>query len=77
MTGRKKKMKQRKKLARVLEQKKMSAYALAQAIGYKPQTVYNWVYGHGTPTPAIMLKIAKLLNVSGDEILEIFAEEVN
>ena len=67
-------MKQRKKLIQVLEQKGMSAYALAKAIGYKPQTVYNWIYGHGTPTPAVMLKMTKIFGVSAQEILEIFAE---
>lgn len=68
-------MKQREKLARILEQKGMSAYALAKAVGYKPQTAYNWVYGCGTPTPAVMLKMTKVLGVSAQEILEIFAEE--
>ena len=67
-------MKQRYKLARILEKNKMSAYALAKTLGYKPQTVYNWVYGCGTPTPGVMLKLTKILNVSGDEILEMFAE---
>lgn len=67
-------MKQREKLARLLELKGMSAYALAKAIGYKPQTVYNWVYGHGTPTPALMLKMTEILGVSAQEMLEIFAE---
>lgn len=67
-------MKQRKKLIQVLEQKGMSAYALAKAIGYKPQTVYNWIYGHGTPTPAVMLKMIKIFGVSAQEILEIFAD---
>ncbi|MBQ7912941.1 MAG: helix-turn-helix transcriptional regulator [Clostridia bacterium] len=68
-------MKQRERLARLLEQKEMSAYALAKAIGYKPQTVYNWVYGHGTPTPAVMLKMTKIFGVSAQKILEIFAED--
>lgn len=68
-------MKQRKKLAQILERKGMSAYTLAKELGYKPQTVYNWVYGHGTPTPAVMIKLKTILNVSGDEILEMFAEE--
>ena len=67
-------MKPRKKLAQILEQKGMSAYALAKAIDYKPQTVYNWVYGHGTPTPAVMLKLIKILGVSAMEILQMFAE---
>ena len=70
-------MKQRKRLARILEQKGMSAYALAKVVGYKPQTVYNWVYGHGTPTPAVMLKMIKILGISAQEILEIFTEEEN
>ena len=67
-------MKQRERLARILEQKGMSAYALAKAVGYKPQTVYNWVYGHGTPTPAVMLKIMDILGISAQEILGLFAD---
>ena len=67
-------MKKRKKLAQLLEQKGMSAYALAKAVGYKPQTVYNWLYGHGTPTPTVMLKMIKVLDISAQKILEIFSE---
>ena len=65
----------REKLSQLLEQKGMSAYALAKALEYKPQTVYNWLYGHGTPTPAVMLKMVKVLGISAQEILEIFADE--
>lgn len=68
-------MKQREKFALVLEQIGITAYALAKELKYKPQTVYNWLYGHGTPTPAVMIKLKTILNVSGDEILEMFAEE--
>lgn len=67
-------MKQRERLVQILEKKGMSAYALAKALGYKPQTVYNWVYGHGTPTPAMMLKMVKIFGVSAQEILEVFAD---
>ena len=67
-------MKNRERLARILEQKGMSAYALAKAVGYKPQTVYNWVYRHGTPTPTVMLKMMDILDVSAREILEIFSD---
>lgn len=68
-------MKQRQIFARILEQKGLTSYALAKMIGYKPQTVYNWVYGHGTPEPAVMLKIMKILDISAEEILKMFAEE--
>ncbi|MBQ3221159.1 MAG: helix-turn-helix transcriptional regulator [Clostridia bacterium] len=67
-------MKRREKFVQILEQKGMSAYALAKVIGYKPQTVYNWVYGHGTPTPVVMLDLVEILGVSAQEILEMFAE---
>lgn len=64
----------REKLSQLLKQKDMSAYVLAKALEYKPQTVYNWLYGHGTPTPAVMLKMVKVLGISAQEILEIFAD---
>ena len=63
------------KLIRILDKKGMSGYALAIAVGYKPQTVYNWIYGHGTPTPAVMLKLTKILEISAREILEVFADK--
>ena len=68
-------MKRRKKLIDILEKKAMSGYALARAVGYQPQTVYNWIYGSGTPSPEAMLKMTKILNVSAEEILKIFAEK--
>ena len=67
-------MRKRKKMDQLLEQKGMTAYALAKEVGYKPQTVYNWLYGCGTPTPTVMLKMMKVLNISAQEVLEIFAE---
>ena len=66
----------RKRLLEVIERQNKSAYEVAQEIGYKPQTVYNWLYGKGVPNPVIMLKLKQILNVTGDEIIEIFAEGI-
>lgn len=67
----------REKMAKVLSDKNMSAYALAKALRFKPQTVYNWLYGMGTPNPMVMLDIIKILGVTAQEVLEIFAEGID
>lgn len=64
----------RKKLFELLERRNKTAYSLAKEIGYKPQAVYNWLYGIGAPSAAVMLKLTDLLEVTAEEILKIFAE---
>ena len=64
----------RKKLFETLEKKNMTAYSLAREISYKPQAVYNWLYGIGTPGPAVMLRLIRILDVTAEELLRMFAE---
>lgn len=62
------------KLYELLEQRKMTAYSFARALNYKPQAVYNWLYGIGTPSVKVMLNIMEVLNISADEVLSLFVE---
>ena len=64
----------RVKLYELLKQRKITAYSLAKALNYRPQVVYNWLYGVGTPNVKTMIRIRDFLNISSDEILLIFAE---
>ncbi|MBQ9728208.1 MAG: helix-turn-helix transcriptional regulator [Clostridia bacterium] len=67
----------RKRLAELLSSRKITAYKLAQMLGYKDSsktTVYKWIYGEGEPNAATMLKLMEILDVSALDILRIFAE---
>ena len=70
--------KRRTRLENLLKSRKITAYKLAQALGYKDETrttVYKWIYGISEPNAATMLKLTEILEVSAQEILEIFAED--
>ena len=61
----------------MLKSRNITAYKLAGLLGYKDSTkttVYKWVYGVSEPSAATMLKLMEILDVSAQEILEIFAE---
>ena len=70
--------KRRTRLENLLKSRKITAYKLAQRLGYKDETrttVYKWIYGTSEPNAATMLKLTEILEVSAQEILEIFAED--
>lgn len=73
----KKTITKRTRFAALLKSRKVTAYKLAQMLGYKDTsktTVYKWVYGTGEPNAATMLKLMEILDVSALEILRAFAE---
>ena len=68
----------RRRLVNLLKACKITAYKLANILGYKDSTrttVYKWIYGLSAPSAATMLKLTEILDVSAQEILEIFAQE--
>lgn len=67
-------MKKRTKFQELLKAQSITAYKLSKILGYKDHAVYQWIYGRGEPSAATMLKLTEILNVSAQEILEMFAE---
>jgi plasmid maintenance system antidote protein VapI len=67
-------MKKRKKFDLLLREREITAPKLAKDLGVTGQAVYGWVWGRGTPTPRNMIRLTKILNISAEEVLELFAE---
>ena len=65
----------RTEFERLLRVRNISAYRLAQMLGYKDKTVvYKWIYGKGEPSAKTMLLLTSILDVSADTILRVFAD---
>ena len=64
----------RKKLEAALAQKKLTMYRVAKMIGVESPVAYYWLWGDSVPSIRNMIKLKEILGVSGDEILEMFAE---
>ena len=70
----KRKAQRRERLAQLLKARKITAYKLAEMLGYKDKTTaYRWIYGKGEPNAQTMLKLMEILDVSALDILRIFA----
>ena len=67
--------KTRKKFERVLQRKNLSPYKVAKILGVGITVPYYWLWGDSAPTIENLIKLKEILGVSGDEILEMFAEE--
>lgn len=65
----------RKRFAALLQSRGITAYQLAKQLGRDKTSVYKWIYGIGEPNARTMLKLMMILDVSAQEILEIFAEQ--
>ena len=63
-----------KKFEKFVKEKGFTGYSLAKALGRTNSHVYQWFYGKQNPSITDLIKLKKILNVSGDEILEMFAE---
>lgn len=59
----------------LLKNKSISPYDLAKELDIKPQSVYRYIWGEREPNARTMLKLMKILNVSAETILMIFAEQ--
>lgn len=59
----------------LLKNKSISPYDLAKELDIKPQSVYRYIWGEREPNARTMLKLMKILNVSAETILTIFAEQ--
>ena len=65
----------RKTFADLLQSRSITAYKLGRMLGYKGgNTVYKWIYGKSEPNAATMLKLIKILEISAEEMLQMFAE---
>ena len=67
-------MKNREKFEELIKGKGYTCYSLAKALGLTNSHVYQWCYGKQNPSISNLIKLKKILNVSGDEILEMFVE---
>lgn len=67
--------KTRKKFERKLKEKNLSMYRLAKLVGVDPPVAYYWLWGDSVPAIYNLIKLKEILNVSGDEILEMFVEQ--
>ena len=63
----------------LLHKENMTVSQLSQLLGYKDKsgsTVYKWIYRKSEPNAACMLRLCKIFNVSAEEILSIFADDL-
>lgn len=67
--------KTRKKFERALQRKNLSPYKVAKILGVGVPVAYYWLWGNTVPVIENLIKLKEILGVSGDEILEMFAEE--
>ena len=68
-------MGRKKAFENLLQSRKITAYQLAKELGCGHSRVYKWVYGVAEPNAKTLLRLTKMLDVSAEEILHIFAEE--
>lgn len=66
--------KTREKFEEALKKNNLTAYKLGKILGVGKPTVYYWLWGESVPKVGTMLKLTEILNVSAQEILEMFAE---
>lgn len=66
--------KTRKKFEKGLKKANLSPYKLAKILDVGIPVAYYWLWGDSVPNIQNLIRLKKLLNVSGDEILEMFAE---
>lgn len=69
-----KKQKRITKFGTYLQERGISPYKVAKELLVAPQSVYRYIWGDREPSAKTMIKLKKILNVSGDEILEMFVE---
>ena len=55
-------------LDKILEEKKMTAYALSKVAGVTPSAIYNYIKNGQTPALNIAMKIAAALNTQVENI---------
>ena len=60
------------KFAKLRKSKNITQIKLAEQLGVSNRTVSAWETGIATPKIKMIKKIAELLNVSSDEVLECF-----
>lgn len=65
----------RKKFQKALTENNLSIYKLANDLNIGKSVAYHWLWGDTVPNIQNLIRLKKILNVSGDEILEMFAEE--
>jgi transcriptional regulator with XRE-family HTH domain len=67
--------KTRKKFEKKLKERNLTMYRIAKIIGIDAPVAYYWLWGKSVPNIYNLIRLKEILNVSGDEILEMFAEE--
>ncbi len=67
--------KTRKKFESALRKNKLTPYKIAKLVGVGVPVAYYWLWGDTVPMIENLIKLKEILNVSGDEILEMFAEQ--
>lgn len=65
----------RKEFYLLLKEKDISVYALAEKLKITAQCIYRWIYGKGTPSPKLMLRLAYELDISAERALLLFAAD--
>ena len=67
--------KTRKKFEEALKKNKLSIYKLSKILNIGKPIAYYWLWGDTVPNIQNLIRLKKILKVSGDEILEMFSEE--
>jgi len=66
--------KKNEKLLYLLNLNGLTAYKVAELLGYKDSSrVYKWLYCKATPNASTMLKLMEILSCSAEDILRCFA----
>lgn len=61
-------------ITRKLAEAGMSAYRLAQILGVSRPAVSSWVNGHGAPTPANQSALVRVLNITPEELADLYRD---
>lgn len=67
--------KTRKKFEKKLKERNLTVYRIAKIMGIDAPIAYYWLWGKSVPNIHNLIRLKEILNISGDEILEMFAEE--
>lgn len=66
--------KTRKKFQAALKKANITLYQLAKIVGVGVPVAYYWLWGDSVPAIGNLIKIKNALNISADEVLEMFLE---
>lgn len=67
--------KKRYRLRELIDAAGYKPYILGEKLGFSRSVVYDWIHGRNTPNLRTIVKLAKVLKVSIEELVLIFVED--